>query len=767
MRKELSFRKIFGTMIALLLVVLVGLSSLSVSAALVSGRDVDIIYSNPGEDCSTQVTVSWHCKYPTSRLSYTVKSDINYQNAVNVDVTGEFDDTSFVNYDVASFYKCVARLTDLSPDTEYIYRISCKGYISDEYTFKTAGATEFTFAYMSDIHAVPYDNLELGMSANKKLQTVQTLLNQAKKINGEKMAFVITTGDETWRGSQYSNWLEWSKTEYTTAVKDYLWLSCPGNHEYYTQFTSSVWNYYPDKYASNTSAIYSDPDCFYNTYFNAVKAVPQNGPKGITSCYYTLYNNILFICIDSMQSSEYGHLNQIKAWFEEVCQANEGKYQYLIAYQHYPWYDFVTGEDKYAYRWRDIFDKYGVDLALSGHMHGYLRSKSLYNGKVSEDLNKGTVYVVSPQIGDRPKVISGYTNQNLFAYRESTKTWPDYSAISTITVNSEGLSYKLISTDGEVHDSFTIPAKRALAVSDSIKTKVIDSLTLSSYKDQVMCDFRDSLSIYVTNITLEANGNQASVSPAEARVGGITLGGLQLNEKVEVKVTLEFIDGSTYETTLKTLTNPTIGLINNLSALVRDEKMNISFDLSDSSKVSEYKLYLNGILDSTNTNGEFALDLSKVSFDTMYTLEAYKDGKLVFVKDFYYNLYGDVNLDGEITSSDVTRLVNMILDGYSFNAGAVKLLDNNGDGIVDIGDAYKILAYASEKVSDIVSNDYEVIFVGLHGEVLSKQKVKEGGSAVAPTDLEEIDHEFIGWSTAYTNVRSNLIIRALYEEVGD
>ena len=106
-----------------------------------------------------------------------------------------------IYYDVCKFYKCRVELKGLQADTNYIYKVSCGNVTSREHKFKTAGTGDFTFGYMSDIHAIDYDNLDLGMTAVKKLQTVQTLINKSKKVSGE-LSFMLTTGDEVWRGSQ-------------------------------------------------------------------------------------------------------------------------------------------------------------------------------------------------------------------------------------------------------------------------------------------------------------------------------------------------------------------------------------------------------------------------------------------------------------------------------------------------------------------------------------------------------------------------------------
>ena len=46
-------------------------------------------------------------------------------------------------------------------------------------------------------------------------------------------------------------------------------------------------------------------------------------------------------------------------------------------------------------------------------------------------------------------------------------------------------------------------------------------------------------------------------------------------------------------------------------------------------------------------------------------------------------LFGDINLDGKVDVTDVTTLVNMILNGETAN---LELADINADGKVDVSD---------------------------------------------------------------------------------
>ncbi len=736
-------------------------ASITTLAAVLSVSGVDVIYANPGENCMNEVTISWHSSKANSKLIYTTADDKNYENAKTIEVTGVYDETSFIYYDICKFYKCKVELKDLKANTNYIYKVQTDDVVSREHKFKTAGTGSFTFGYMSDIHAVNYDNLDLGMTAVKKLQTVQTLINRATKESGT-LDFMLTTGDEVWRGSQYSNWLEWSKNEYTTATVDYLWAGAPGNHEYYTQVTSSVWNYYPDKYASDPSKIYNDPDYFYNTYFNAVKAVPQNGPDGVNSCYWFIYGNVLFMCIDSMQASEYAKIEIIRQWFRETVRKNEGKYQYIVAYQHYPWYDFQTGVDKYAYRWNDIFDEFGVDLALSGHMHGYLRTKQLYNGAVSEDDTKGTYYVVSPQIGDRPKAITAYNNVNLFGYWESTISYPDYSAMSTITVTKEGMTYKLLDVKGDVKDEFTIKAKRPYVLQEQIKEDTYKSITLSSDASSISAYMNPSDMQYVKNIQLIVDNSKVkSCSPDTKKETCVSVTGLDTNQIYDCVMNVTFIDGTKKTFNTKVATGNKFNIINKLDLTSSGTKMKLSFEVSEAA--AKYKIFVDDKEYTTVTTNYAEIDIKDVTYNSKYSLACLDaSNNIICMKDIYYTNYGDINLDNKIDRNDAQALVDLILSGVQFSEAAVKLIDNNNDSKVDIGDAYKILSYANKTIDIIKEDSYLVTIVDENGNFIASQIVNDGAD-LNITLPNVAGKTFVGYSNPYKNITSDIVLVAYYK----
>ena len=67
----------------------------------------------------------------------------------------------------------------------------------------------------------------------------------------------------------------------------------------------------------------------------------------------------------------------------------------------------------------------------------------------------------------------------------------------------------------------------------------------------------------------------------------------------------------------------------------------------------------------------------------------------------------------------------------------------------------------------IISADSEftVTFYDWDGTVLKTETVKWGESATAPANPERLGYTFMGWDKAFTNVQSNLIVNAIYEQI--
>ena len=395
-------------------------------------KPVDLVYTNPGEDCAGSVRLSWHTTEEKSVVYYTKAADTEYKHAKKIKSTGVYTPVEF--HDGEQYYRHEAVIKGLKKDTAYHYKIVLEsGYESDEYSFATADNDgEFGFLWTGDVHSHP--DIEIRRELSEKLAEA------AEKNLENDMDLVICTGDEVCYGAYYDNWQEWQGGYINRKV----WAGIPGNHTYYDVF--------PKK----------GQDTVDNRWWCVTQNPPDNGPEVMRSNFWFKYDSILFIGIDSIDTS---YLNQQKEWFEQVLKKNEGSYQYLVVFQHYPYINGFNGgfggPDVSYYLWMNLFDEYGVDLALSGDHHVYLQSNALKNKKTAKDGKSGTTYFVCPQIGDRAREMQGTIDPSIIKSRITSSDLAYKSGLSYFKVSKEGITHTLLDGNGDIVESHFIPAKRS------------------------------------------------------------------------------------------------------------------------------------------------------------------------------------------------------------------------------------------------------------------------------------------------------------------
>ena len=129
-------------------------------------------------------------------------------------------------------------------------------------------------------------------------------------------------------------------------------------------------------------------------------ALPQMGspldPKDLKHAWSFSYGNAHFIGLDS--TSETVAARQA-AWLEADLAAARADRDitWIVVTFHIPPYSSSDSHGSNLYiqtLWVPLFDRYKVDLCLSGHDHDYERTKPLKGGLVQSD-GTGTVYIVS------------------------------------------------------------------------------------------------------------------------------------------------------------------------------------------------------------------------------------------------------------------------------------------------------------------------------------------------------------------------------------
>ncbi len=317
----------------------------------------------PGED-NTKMNFSWQSSFKSAKAEIEVATKQDMSDAESLDVSTRFNIFCFE-------YTHEATASELEADTTYYYKYYADKKWSDVYSFKTADADSTRVLFVSDCQIGRYrqgtDEEILQHDTYGWYKTMELATEKNAGIN-----FIISTGDQV--EDSYSEH-QYSLMESVPQLRNYPIAAAVGNHEFYT---------------TNYSSHYNNP--------NRNTDVPFRDPAG--NGYYFLYNDILFIVLDSNVVVPSTHRKIIKA----ACEAYPNAKWKVVSMHHSP-YDanaakYFTSKITRA-TITPFFDEFGIDLCLSGHDHYYSRSYIVKNNKVTDDVlhnntytdPKGTLYV--------------------------------------------------------------------------------------------------------------------------------------------------------------------------------------------------------------------------------------------------------------------------------------------------------------------------------------------------------------------------------------
>lgn len=334
-------------------------------------QQVSSIVTCPGEDASQSMRISWSAPSHGYYVKYSPVDDSNSVSIVRPET--EFRCTTFdgINSKAADssdivenvmMMKCGATLNGLKPDTGYKYVIcNAEGVVvSEEHYFLTAGAKQWKCCIISDFHA--YTPLQHRQDqAMKMIETVADF--------GGGIDWTLHLGDiVAWGGS----WSFWQKLYSSPIFSRMMWAGCIGNHDYMAR-----------GYSRTT-----------NEFFKYANYYPNNGYDdewGV--CYHFRYGNVLFVMLNSESMRSEEGLLKAQQWVERVVSDERGSDnppRYVVVCEHYQWFFGGNGATSQFERWHKVFEYLGVDLALAGNNHIYVRT---------DDIN-GTVYVQTPSADD-------------------------------------------------------------------------------------------------------------------------------------------------------------------------------------------------------------------------------------------------------------------------------------------------------------------------------------------------------------------------------
>lgn len=300
-------------------------------------------------------------------------------------------------------HRFTAHLDKLNPGGKYHYRVGSKTNQawSVPATFITEGidTDRFSFVWFGDTHCFPDSG------------NLVSLTKQNKEI-----AFYSIAGDIVSTGLNRDDWDKFFNYS-MNAFSEKPLMPVPGNH---------------DRQDGMGAQLYYD-----------LFSLPKNGPPKVEteSSYAFEYGNALFLMIDA--TSE---VADHTAWIEEKLSSTKATWKFAMF--HFPPYNFEEPYLDIQEAWVPLFDKYHVDMVMGGHIHYYMRSRPMNNGKVVDAYNKGTVYAISISIPSK--------HSNMTQEPYAVKQYAEGYFYQRMEIDGNKLKYTTIGSDGKVKDEFVI-----------------------------------------------------------------------------------------------------------------------------------------------------------------------------------------------------------------------------------------------------------------------------------------------------------------------
>jgi len=358
------------------------------------------------EDPSTSMSVNWRTSTSaTDSVAEIAEAGDGPDFVKSARKVKAASETLKTDINVAQFH--TVKFSGLKPDTMYAYRVGDGKNWSEWNQFRTAKASAepLTFIYVGD--------------AQSNIYSLWSRVIRAAYSSAPDTRFILHAGDLINRRERDAEWGEWFYGAGWINAKVPL-VAVPGNHEYGRG---------------------PDGNRQLSTHWRPQFALPENGPAGLEeSCYYSDIQGLRVIGLNSNEKQK-----EQAEWLEKVLSNNPNRWTVITF--HHPIFSASRGRDNKELRelWKPLFDKYKVDMVLTGHDHTYGRSNLVSGSNVRADT--GTVYVVS---------VSGPKMYDL-----NPQDWMERSAARTqlyqvIHIDGNTLRYESRTARGILYDAFDL-----------------------------------------------------------------------------------------------------------------------------------------------------------------------------------------------------------------------------------------------------------------------------------------------------------------------
>lgn len=298
-----------------------------------------------------------------------------------------------------------ARLADLASGTEYEYTVGApdNALRSAVAVFRTEppASEPFTFLFMSDTHNNPPSGELLADGTTRYPDT----------------AFFTISGDLVGIGQYRDDW-DSLFAHVAPFSPTYPFMPCVGNHDAIDGLGADL--------------------------YVGLLDLPRNGPAAFEPerAYSFTYGDALFVMPDVMLS-----VQEQTPWMEKLF--TESKAAWKFAIFHFPPYAANDATPDILEHWVPLFDRCGVDFVLSGHVHHYLRTLPMRDGKPAAANEHGTVYFITGSTNGAPEALP---KPEYAAVMDSSGT-PLYVAY---TVSRDRVRIEARDRDGKLIDEWVV-----------------------------------------------------------------------------------------------------------------------------------------------------------------------------------------------------------------------------------------------------------------------------------------------------------------------
>jgi acid phosphatase type 7 len=404
----------------------------------------------------SSIVIRWRTDLPTnSRISYYPASD-------STKITTIADSLVYNNHSI--------KITNLQPDTKYFYRV---GNLKTEFI---KGANNYFITAPKADSKRPirlWAMGDFGDGTNEKyINNQRNVMNQYLKNRKGHTDLWLWLGDNAYCCGYDEEFQKFVFDVYGNPIfGNTPFMPAAGNHEYY---------------AINLS---DNPKKTRKIPFFDMISPPFNGeaggtPSGTKAYYSYNYGNTHFVVLDSYGMDDEKYIladkdsPQLK-WLERDLAAN--KSLWTVVYYHHPVYtkgshDSDAEPDLVALRQVlvPVFDKYKVDIVMSGHSHTYERS-FLIKGHTGHWMSFDSKFIVQNTNAEYSKFSrpiinkdegtvyltvgsAGRLDWNGDPQRHPTSAYSNYEigGSLSLTIDQNRLSGEWVCSDGVIRDKFTI-----------------------------------------------------------------------------------------------------------------------------------------------------------------------------------------------------------------------------------------------------------------------------------------------------------------------